>query len=95
MVDVKLKLIGIILMVLVSFIALGCLESQPSQTTSIESPESTIVSTPTSNINTNPLSATCNFVIEKLPPSKYYSNDTVALTVSGIVMNNDSIKQIP
>jgi plastocyanin len=34
-VDVKLKLIGIILMVLVSVMALGCVESQPSAPTSI------------------------------------------------------------
>ncbi|MGB8216729.1 MAG: DUF4352 domain-containing protein [Candidatus Methanoperedens sp.] len=45
-VDVKLKLIGIILMVLVSVMALGCVESQPSAPTSIENPKSTMVSTP-------------------------------------------------
>ncbi|MFZ3058288.1 MAG: hypothetical protein WA102_01000 [Candidatus Methanoperedens sp.] len=39
MVDVKLKLIGIILMVLVSVMALGCIESQPSAPTSINPTE--------------------------------------------------------
>ena len=78
-------------MILGLVITIGCIESQPSIPTSIESPNDIIVSTPTSNIKPNPLSATCNFIIEKLPPSKYISNDSVMLTISGIVMNNDSI----
>ncbi len=87
----KLKPIGIIVIMLVSVIALGCVESQPSESTSIENPKTTMVSTSNSNINTNPLSATCNFVIEKIPPSKYFTNGTDAITVSGIVINNDSV----
>lgn len=39
----KFKLIGIILMILVSVIALGCVESEPSQQSSIENPKSTVV----------------------------------------------------
>ena len=42
----KLKIIGIIAIVLVSVIALGCVESQPSAPTSIENPKSTVASTP-------------------------------------------------
>lgn len=40
-VAMKLKIIGIILMVLLSVITLGCVESQPSAPTSIESPKPT------------------------------------------------------
>lgn len=42
----KFKIIGIIAIVLVSVLVLGCVESQPSQPTSTESPKTTVVSTP-------------------------------------------------
>lgn len=44
-VEMKLKVIGIIAIVLVSVIALGCVESQPSQPTSVETPKPTVVYT--------------------------------------------------
>ncbi|MCZ7403227.1 MAG: DUF4352 domain-containing protein [Candidatus Methanoperedens sp.] len=43
LVKMKLKNIGIIIIILVSVISLGCIESQPSSSISIENPKSTIV----------------------------------------------------
>lgn len=69
-------------MVLISVIALGCVESQPSQTTLIKGTESTIVSTPISRIQTNPFNVSCNFI----------RNGRDALTVTGVVINNGEIE---
>lgn len=89
-VKVKLKPIGIVLIVFLSIIMLGCVESQPSQPNSIENPKSTVISTPISNLQiNNPFNISCNFAVEEArisPPNGRYM-----LIVTGVVVNNGDI----